>query len=274
MSDLLAGKTITFLGAGAMAEAIFAGLVSEGKVQANHIIATNFSNHIRLDELHRTYGIRTTSNRAEAVRQADIVILSMKPKQIKEAIADIQDAFTESQLLVSVLAGVSTSTIEGQFTFDAKVVRTMPNTSAKVGESATAISKGMFATDQDLSLVSDLFSVVGMVSTVLEEKIDSITGIAGSGPAYFYYFAEAMEAAAIEAGLTLEEVKPFIAQTIIGVGKRLQTTNQSPKELYEEVMSPNGATEAGINVLRSHDGQETMKEAIAKAIKRSKELGK
>ncbi|MFA9455725.1 pyrroline-5-carboxylate reductase [Halalkalibacter sp. AB-rgal2] len=274
MSDLLAGKTITFLGAGAMAEAIFAGLVSEGKVQPNQIIATNFSNHIRLDELHRTYGIRTTSNRAEAVRQADIVILSMKPKQIKEAIADIQDAFTESQLLVSVLAGVSTSTIEGQFTFDAKVVRTMPNTSAKVGESATAISKGMFATDQDLSLVSDLFSVVGMVSTVLEEKIDSITGIAGSGPAYFYYFAEAMEAAAIEAGLTLEEVKPFIAQTIIGVGKRLQTTNQSPKELYEEVMSPNGATEAGINVLRSHDGQETMKEAIAKAIKRSKELGK
>ncbi|GAE30807.1 pyrroline-5-carboxylate reductase [Alkalihalobacillus hemicellulosilyticus] len=274
MSDLLAGKTITFLGAGAMAEAIFAGLVSEGKVHANQIIATNFSNQIRLDEIKQTYGILTTPHRKEAVQKADIVILAMKPKQLKEAIAGIRDAFTESQLLVSVLAGVSTSTIEEQLPFDAKVVRTMPNTSAKVGESATAISKGAFATEQDLSSVIDLFSVVGTVSTVIEEKIDSITGIAGSGPAYFYYFAEAMEAAAVEAGLTLEEAKPFIAQTIIGVGKRLQTTNQSPKELYEEVMSPNGATEAGINALRSHNGQEMMKEAIAKAIKRSKELGK
>ncbi|WP_370621763.1 pyrroline-5-carboxylate reductase family protein [Bacillus sp. JCM 19034] len=179
-------QTITFLGAGAMAEAIFAGLISEGIVNAEQIIATNFRNHRKLEQLTQTYGIRTTTDRADAVRQADIVILAMKPKQLKEAIAEIKEAFHSSQLLVSVLAGVSTKTIEEQFSFHAKVIRTMPNTSAKIGESATAIAKGIYANDTDTSIASELFSAVGTVSIVNEDKIDSITGIAGSGPAYFF----------------------------------------------------------------------------------------
>lgn len=273
MSSLLNEQTITFLGAGSMAEAIIAGLVSKKIVKPEQIIATNFSNHAKLESLKQTYGIRTMSDRGAAVKAADIVILAMKPKQVKEAISDIRIFTNSSQLFVSVLAGISTSYIENLLGHEAGVIRTMPNTSAKVGASATALSKGMTSSNIHLAQVSELFEAVGTVTVVAEEKLDAVTGLAGSGPAYFYFLVEAMEDAAIEAGLTHEEASALITQTILGVGKRLESTTKTARELYQEVMSPNGTTEAGINVLREHDGQGIMKKAVNRAITRSKELG-
>lgn len=273
MSSLLNEQTITFLGAGSMAEAIIAGLVSKEIVKPEQIIATNFSNHAKLESLKQTYGIRTMSDRGAAVKAADIVILAMKPKQVKEAISDIRIFTNPSQLFVSVLAGISTSYIENLLGHEAGVIRTMPNTSAKVGASATALSKGMTSSNLQLAQVSELFEAVGTVTVVAEEKLDAVTGLAGSGPAYFYFLVEAMEDAAIESGLSHEEASALITQTILGVGKRLESTTKTARELYQEVMSPNGTTEAGINVLREHDGQGIMKKAVNRAITRSKELG-
>ncbi|MCL7747120.1 pyrroline-5-carboxylate reductase [Halalkalibacter alkaliphilus] len=270
---MLQNKTITFLGAGSMAEAIIGGLVRQEVVEPRQIIATNLSSQEKLHYLENTYGIRTNSNRIEAVRQGDIVILAMKPKHVKEAIDDIKHATNANQLFVSVLAGIPTFYIEDLLGSKAGVIRTMPNTSAKVGESATAITKGMHATDKQLKEVEQLFSAVGTVTIVKEDKLDAVTGLAGSGPAYFYYLVEAMEQAAHEAGLTPEEASALITQTVVGVGKRLQTTSKSSKELYEEVMSPNGTTEAGINVLRERKSQEAMCSAVKRAMSRSKELG-
>ncbi|MBP3951173.1 pyrroline-5-carboxylate reductase [Bacillus suaedae] len=273
MSSLLNEQTITFLGAGSMAEAIIAGLVSKKIVKPEQIIATNFSNHAKLESLKQTYGIRTMSDRGAAVKAADIVILAMKPKQVKEAISDIRIFTNPSQLFVSVLAGISTSYIENLLGHEAGVIRTMPNTSAKVGASATALSKGTTSSNIQIAQVSELFEAVGTVTVVAEEKLDAVTGLAGSGPAYFYFLVEAMEDAAIESGLSHEEASALITQTILGVGKRLESTTKTARELYQEVMSPNGTTEAGINVLREHDGQGIMKKAVNRAITRSKELG-
>ncbi len=256
-----------------MAEAIIAGLVRLQVVEPNQIIATNLSDQEKLNYLEVEYGIRTNSDREEAVKEGDIVVLAMKPKAVKEAIEDVRQNTNPTQLFVSVLAGIPTGYIEDLLGHKAGVIRTMPNTSAKVGESVTAITKGSFADDQQLHEVEKLFSAVGTVVVVNEEKLDAATGLAGSGPAYFYYLIEAMEKAAEKAGLSQEEASAFISQTVVGVGKRLQTTTKTSKELYEEVMSPNGTTEAGMKVLQERHSQEAMIDAITNAITRSKELG-
>ncbi|MET3508386.1 pyrroline-5-carboxylate reductase [Halalkalibacter oceani] len=270
---MLEQKTITFLGAGSMAEAILGGLISKQIVKPEQIIVTNFQDQQKLTRLAGTYDVNTTSNRMEAVRRADIIILAMKPKHVKEALEEVQTVTRPDQLFVSVLAGIPTDYMESLLKGKASVIRTMPNTSAKVGASATAISKGAYANDEQLQVVEALFAAIGTVTVVEEEKLDAVTGLAGSGPAYFYYLIEAMEKAAVDNGLTKEEASALITQTVIGVGQRLQKTEKSAKELYEEVMSPNGTTEAGIGVLREYHMQDVMEKAIAQAIARSKELG-
>ncbi|WP_100372540.1 pyrroline-5-carboxylate reductase [Bacillus sp. FJAT-45037] len=270
---MLTNKTITFLGAGAMAEAIIGGLLRNQIVRPNQIIATNLSDTQKLERLEERYQIRTTSDRLQAVKEADLIVLAMKPKNIEEAISDIKHLINLDQLLISVIAGIPASYIEDLTGQHVRVIRTMPNTSAKVGASATAISAGSFASDEDLDIVALLFSAVGTVTIVPEVKMDAVTGVAGSGPAYFYYLIEAMENAAIESGLTREEATALITQTVVGVGKRLQDTSKTARELYEEVMSPNGTTEAGITLLSERNGQDAMHDAIIKAIARSKELG-
>ncbi len=270
---MLENKTITFLGAGSMAEAIIAGLVRNQIVSPTQIIATNVSDQDKLNYLEETYNIRTTNDRLEAVHQGDIIVLAMKPKHVKEALEFVRESTRKDQLFVSVLAGIPTVYMEDLLGEDTSLIRTMPNTSAKVGASATAISKGRHATDLHLKQVETLFAAVGTVTVVEEDKLDAVTGLAGSGPAYFYFLIEAMEQAAADAGLTKEEASAFITQTVVGVGQRLQSTTKSSKELYQEVMSPNGTTEAGINVLRERKAQEAMQAAVSRAIARSKELG-
>ncbi len=271
---MLNNQTITFLGAGSMAEAIIGGLVRQKIVKPSQIIATNLCDHERLQFLKRAYGIKINANRQQAVETGDIVILAMKPKSVKEALEDMRGHTNEKQLFISVLAGISTAYIEELLMHRAAVIRTMPNTSAKVGASATGISSGQYATESQLLLASTLFESIGTVTPVPEEKLDAVTGLAGSGPAYFYYIIEAMEVAARKAGLTEYEAKALITQTVVGVGKRLQTTTKSAQELYLEVMSPNGTTEAGLRLLEDRDSQSAVSDAIAAAIRRSKELGK
>ncbi|MCM3760383.1 pyrroline-5-carboxylate reductase [Alkalihalobacillus oceani] len=270
---MLEQKTITFLGAGSMAEAILGGLISKQIVEPGQMIVTNLQDQQKLARLADTYHVHTTPDRLDAVRRADIIILAMKPKHVKEALEEVQTATHPDQLFVSVLAGIPTDYMESLLPGKASVIRTMPNTSAKVGASATAISKGAYANDKQLQVVEALFAAIGTVTVVKEEKLDAVTGLAGSGPAYFYYLIEAMEKAAVDNGLTKEEASALITQTVIGVGQRLQKTEKSAKELYEEVMSPNGTTEAGIGVLREYHMQDVMEKAIAQAIARSKELG-
>lgn len=273
MNKLLDNKVITFLGAGSIAEAIIAGLINENVLAPTQIVATNATNRKRLTYLENTYGITTTPAHTTAVEKGDIVILAMKPQQIKEAIELIRPSVRPEQLFVSIAAGTPTDYIEQLLGEKASVIRAMPNTSAKVGASATAISKGTHATDVHIEQVETLFEAIGTVIVVTESKLDAVTGLAGSGPAFFYYLIEAMEDAGVEAGLTEEEARQLIIQTVVGVGKRLEQTTKSPEELYTEVMSPNGTTEAGIDVLHDREAQDIMKTAVVKAIIRSKELG-
>ncbi|MFB4162544.1 pyrroline-5-carboxylate reductase [Alteribacillus sp. JSM 102045] len=270
---MLENKTIAFIGAGSMAESILGGLLSEKLVKPQQIIVTNKTQYKRLDDLSERYNVSTADSKEEAIKKANIVILAMKPMHVEDGIASIKENVTENHLIISVLAGISTHYIEELFGKKTAVVRAMPNTSSKVNASATALCQGYYASPHHLDTASALFAAIGTVTIFDESKMDAVTGISGSGPAYFYYFVEAMETAAKEAGLPETEAKELIIQTLSGAAKRLQHTDQSPSALYNEVMSPGGTTEAAFKMLEHHNVQENFKNSIEEAIKRSKELG-
>ncbi|KXG11165.1 Pyrroline-5-carboxylate reductase [Anoxybacillus sp. P3H1B] len=265
--------TIAFMGAGSMAEALIAGM-TKTLYQPEQIIVTNRCNTERLAYIQKTYHVRTEINKDTALKEADIVILAMKPKDAAEAISSIAHAIGEHQLIISVLAGVTTDTIVSLIGKPVAVVRAMPNTSAAIGQSATAISCGRYANDSHLATAQALFETVGIVTAVNEEDLHAVTGLSGSGPAYVYYLVEAMEKAADEIGLEREVAKDLILQTIIGAAHMLKTTDKQPAMLRKEVTSPGGTTEAGIGVLERYHYQEAVISCIKRAAERSQELGK
>lgn len=266
-------KKIAFIGAGAMAEAIISGMIQYNFVKSKQICVTNKSNRERLKYLKDKYNVYVEENREKVIDRADIIVLSVKPNDIKSAIDSIKKFVYSEQLIISVIAGVSTTAIETQMNKEIPIVRAMPNTSASVGFSATALAKGKYATEKHIEMSILLFDTIGITTVVRENDMDIVTGISGSGPAYIYYFVEAMEKAAIENGLDQQTAKTLITQTIIGAGKMLKQSGKSAKSLRENVTSPGGTTEVGIKTLAKFNFQESIIECIKSAIDKAAEIG-
>lgn len=266
-------QNIVFVGAGSMAEAMISGMLQKELFLPSQISVMNRSNQERLENLKHTYQVCITNSKQTAIENADIIILAMKPKDIVSGVLSIKDFVTEEQLVISVLAGVSTITITELLGKEVPVVRAMPNTSATIGKSATALSVGAYAKHQHLLLTQKLFETIGIVTTVEEKELHAVTGLSGSGPAYVYYLVESMEKAADEIGLEKEIAKELILQTIIGAAEMLKKSPKQPATLRREVTSPGGTTEAGIKILEDYRYQEAMISCIKRATGRSVELG-
>ncbi|WP_163539656.1 pyrroline-5-carboxylate reductase [Gracilibacillus sp. YIM 98692] len=267
-------QTIAFLGAGSMAEAIIAGMTAKEIVPSNQIIATNRTNQERLTILEDKYEIQTSQDKQKAIVQSDMIILAMKPKDITTSVEEILPYITKGKIVVSLLAGISTSFIEKQLDKEIPVVRVMPNTSATIGQSATTIAKGTFATDKNMQLVETLMQSIGTTTVINEEDMDAFTALAGSGPAFYYYMVEAMEQFVQNNDLDMEIAKPLMIQTLQGVTEMLKESPDSPKVLREKITSPGGTTEAGLNVLASYDFQKAVYDCLEKAAQKSGELRK
>jgi pyrroline-5-carboxylate reductase len=265
-------KTIAFIGAGSMAEALIAGM-TKTLYKPEQIIVTNRSNQERLEYIQNTYHVRVETDKEKAVKEADIIILAMKPKDVVEGITSIAQAIGKHQLIISVLAGVATETIISLIGKNVAIVRAMPNTSAAIGQSATALALGRYANNKHLAIAKDLFRTVGVVTVVPEEDLHAVTALSGSGPAYIYYMVEAMEKAAKEIGLEQSVAKDLILQTITGAAEMLKSSAKHPSILRKEVTSPGGTTEAGIKMLEDYRYQEAVISCIKQATKRSIELG-
>lgn len=266
-------EKIAFIGAGAMAEALIAGIINAGDIPAPSITATNKGNPKQLTYMKHTYGINVRENLLETVAEANIIILAVKPKDAAAVLFELKSIVKQDMLIISVMAGISTQYIVKMLEKDVSVIRAMPNTSATIGLSATAIAKGDFANESAIEISNKILGTVGMVKEVSEPAIDTITAIAGSGPAYFYYIVEAMEQAALELGLAKEDAMPFIQQTILGAAEMLRRSEDSPAELRKKITSPAGTTEAGLNALMDAHVGDSMKVAIKRAYQRSKQLG-
>ncbi|AUD22295.1 pyrroline-5-carboxylate reductase ProI [Bacillus cereus group sp. BC251] len=267
-------QNISFLGAGSIAEAIIGGLLHANVVKGEQITVSNRSNETRLQELHQKYGVKGTHNKKELLTDTNILFLAMKPKDIAEALIPFKEYIHHNVLIISLLAGVSTHSIKNLLQKDVPIIRAMPNTSAAILKSATAISPSKHATAEHIQTAIALFETIGLVSVVEEEDMHAVTALSGSGPAYIYYVVEAMEEAAKKIGLKADVAKSLILQTMIGAAEMLKASEKHPSILRKEITSPGGTTEAGIEVLQEHKFQQALISCITQAAQRSHNLGK
>jgi pyrroline-5-carboxylate reductase len=266
------GRTVGFLGAGNMGEALIKGLLAAKLVPAQAIFATDVRPE-RLKELDRQYGIQVSSDNAELVKRADIVILAVKP-QIMDAVAtEIAPAVTRGKLLISIAAGVATDKIRARLPRDARLIRVMPNTPALVLEGATAIAKADGLEPGDLDVAREIFGAVGRVVVLGEEMIDAVTGLSGSGPAYVAVVIESLADGGVRMGLDRATAMILATQTVLGAAKLLLETGLHPGALKDMVSSPGGTTIAGIAALEEGGLRTTFIKAVERATQRSRELG-
>ncbi|WP_096440000.1 pyrroline-5-carboxylate reductase [Alteribacter populi] len=263
---------VAFIGAGNMAEAMISGIVKTGTLEPEQVIVTNRSNEDRLLELHNQYGIQGIVRDRLPISSADVIILAMKPKDAEESLISIKDQIRPNQVVMSVLAGISTSFMEEHLQDGQQVIRVMPNTSSMIQESATAISPGEHVTMKNVKVAKSLLRCIGEVYVIEEEQMDLFTGIAGSGPAYFYYLMENIEKTAIENGMSVAKAREIGAQTILGAAKMMLERDETPAELRKNITSPNGTTASGLEALADSGGGSAIKAAVLGAMNRSKEI--
>ncbi|KIL40044.1 pyrroline-5-carboxylate reductase [Gordoniibacillus kamchatkensis] len=276
MASSLHSFRIAFVGAGSMAEAIIRGLTETGVADPGRIAVVNRSDSGRLEQLHARYGIRTSNDantKYDMIAEADIVVMAMKPKDVEATFRDLKHAISSKQLLVSVIAGLSIAKIAALLETSAPIVRTMPNTSSTIGLGATGMAFSANVSPEQKELALGIFEAVGIVSVVAEPLLDIVTGVSGSGPAYIYYFMEAMTKAAVEGGLSAEEAQRLTLQTVLGAARMVELTQEHPAELRRKVTSPNGTTQAAIETLDRHQFSEGIVRAVFRAAERAKEMG-
>ncbi|HYS15755.1 MAG TPA: pyrroline-5-carboxylate reductase [Candidatus Binatia bacterium] len=266
------GRSVGFLGAGNMGEALIKGLLEANLVPAEAIHATDVRLE-RLKELDRQYGIQVSSDNAELVRHADIVILAVKPQIMESVLKEIAPAVTRRKLLISIAAGVSTARIRTVLHKDARLIRVMPNTPALVLEGVTAIAKAEGLEPDDLDAAGEIFSAVGRVVVLDEELMDAVTGLSGSGPAYVAVVIESLADGGVRMGLDRITAMTLATQTVLGAAKLLLETGMHPGALKDMVSSPGGTSIAGIAALEEGGIRTTFIKAVERATQRSRELG-
>ena len=263
---------IAFIGAGSMAEALINGWVSKDVVKPESIIVANRSNKKRLELLQKKYGVLPLES-YEQLNDANIIILAMKPKDVHEAMKTIKSSIHPNTIILSILAGISMSTIE-EGLGKRPIARAMPNTSATIGLSATGIAFNQLVTEEIRAYLFKLLEAIGIVAEVAEDQLHAITALSGSGPAYIYYLLEAFEKVGLEYGLPGNLVRSLMVQTLAGSAEMINQVKEEPTVLRKKVTSPGGTTEAGIATLDRHEFFDCIASCIRSAEQRSRELAK
>ncbi len=275
-SPLLSNSRICFYGAGSMAEAIVRGILNKGLLRPQQVSMINRSNTERLLELEQQYSIvtRASGHDEQALLQdADIIVLAMKPKDAAKALKQLSPLLHSSQLIISVIAGISIASIKQLTSQTQAVIRAMPNTSSTIGLGATGISHSKNVSDNDVQAALAVFDAIGVTVIVEEQLQPAVTAVSGSGPAYVYQFMEAMISGAQSLGLSLEQAKQLVYQTVQGAAAMVQSTGEEPQVLRQKVTSPNGTTEAALNRLTEENFSDIIQSAMKQASSRAIELG-
>jgi pyrroline-5-carboxylate reductase len=266
----LAGKRIAFIGGGAMGEALAGGLLAAGS--APQSISMADVDPARRKHLEETLSVATAPDGADLARQADVVVLAVKPGVVPSVLAGLGDP--GDPLWISIAAGVTLQILEQGLPEGARVVRAMPNTPALVGAGATAFCANARASREDREMARALFDGVGISWEAPDEALlDAVTGLSGSGPAYVFVFLEALGDAGVRMGLPRDAAYRLAFQTVYGAAKLARDTGQHPAQLKDQVTSPGGTTIAGLERLEARGLRAAVYEAVAAATRRSRELG-
>jgi pyrroline-5-carboxylate reductase len=260
-----------FIGGGNMAEAIIKGLLAGGVPARN--LAVSEPSEQRRALLSDRYDIHAMGDNGTLCTMSDIIILAVKPQVSTMALTEMCGAHAQDKLYISIMAGVKCSAIEALLGGSPRVVRVMPNTPALSLEGATAISRGTFATENDLAVAKKIFDLVGTTCVVDEKLLDAVTGVSGSGPAYVLTFIEALSDAGVKHGLTREVATALAAQTVYGTAKLLLESHEHPAVLKSNVASPGGTTIAAMHSLDRDGFRAAVINAVDVCVAKSKELG-
>jgi pyrroline-5-carboxylate reductase len=267
---------LAILGSGSMGTAILAGLMSNG-VDASEVVAST-KTQATASRLADEFGITATATEtnaaanAEAVVDADIVLVAVKPAYVIEVLTQVAGNLKPGSLVVSVAAGITTAAMQAAVAANVAVVRAMPNTPAIVGRAVTGLASGSRVSPEQLATASELFESVGRVLVVGEDQIDQLSTVSGSGPAYVFYFIEEFTKAAVELGFTPDQARMLVEETFLGASELLAASGKTPADLRRQVTSPNGTTMQAIAVFEQANLHELFGRATAAALARAREI--
>ena len=216
-----------FIGTGNMAGAIMGGIIRRGIIAPEEIIGSDISEAGR-ERARKEHGIQVTADNRRAAKESEVLILSVKPQFYAETIAEIRDCIREEQLIITIAPGKTLAWLEEQFQKPVKIVRTMPNTPALVGEGMTAACPNRYVTDEEKDYALELLGAFGRVEIVPERLIDAVVAVSGSSPAYVFMFIEAMADAAVSEGMPRPQAYQFAAQAVYGSTKMVMETGKHP----------------------------------------------
>ncbi len=267
----LSGLKIGFLGGGAMAGAILAGLLKKGIFLPENIYVTDISTE-RLKYLRDSYGVNTSQDNTAVVPEVDIMVLAVKPQITGAVLKEIAGVVKPGHTLVSIAAGISTAMLESYLNTPLAVVRVMPNAPALVGEGVSALCPGSQAGRGDMDRAMAIFNAVGRAVELPEHMMDAVTGLSGSGPAYMFVVLEALSDAGVKVGLPRDAALLLAAQTMLGSARMLIEAEGHPAKMKEMVTTPGGTTIEGLYALEQAGLRGTLMKAVEAATRRSREL--
>lgn len=263
---------IGFIGAGNMGEALVKGVLKAKLLTPQDVYASDIREE-RLQKLRNDCGITTFKDNKELALKVRIIVLAIKPQNMEEVLGEIAPVINKEHLIISIAAGINTSFISQHLKDKASIIRVMPNTPALIQEGASALTAGKEVTQSDLESAQRIFDSVGKTVIVDEPLMDAVTGLSGSGPAYFFLFIEVLTDAGVKMGLPRSVALQLSTQTCLGAAKMVFETGEQPATLRDMVTSPGGTTLSGLKAMEAGGLRKTLMAAVEAATQRSKELG-
>jgi pyrroline-5-carboxylate reductase len=262
---------VAVLGAGKMGGILLQAFLKQNLFAPEQIRAT-VAHPERALALSTQWGVEVGTDNTAASRNADMIMIGVKPFQVPELVAQIKPSITKKTLLVSFAASVTTASIEQTAGTNVAVIRAMPNTPSALGAGVAALCRGRFVTDEQMELAQRMFETVGRTVVVDEKHMDAVTGLSGSGPAYMYIIIEALAEAGVKVGLPRDVATQLAAQTAYGAAKMVLETGYHPALLKDAVTTPAGCTIDGILELEEGGLRVTLIKAVMRATERARQL--
>lgn len=260
-----------FIGCGNMASAIIGGVIEKGIVKKEEIIASA-KTEASAKKARNTLGISCTTDNLSVVKEADYLFLAVKPQFCADVAAEIKNSLRKDQVLVSIIAGKKLEWLKDQFGENMKIIRTMPNTPALVGEGITGVCPDNLVSQEEIQEVLTLLGSCGRAGVVTEPILDIVGAVSGSSPAFVFMFIEALADGAVAEGMPRKQAYEFAAQAVLGSAKMVLDTGKHPGELKDMVCSPAGTTIEGVNVLEKEGMRSAVMDAVRACIAKTKKL--
>lgn len=262
---------IGFIGLGNMAKAIIGGMLQNDMVQRSDIVGSAKTRETR-EAVRASYGIEIRETNAEVAREAEVLVLAVKPQFFQTVIEEIRGEMANDTLIISIAAGKTLEWIEDAFGREIKLVRCMPNTPALVGAGCTGVCVNDRVLQSEADYSIRLMESFGRACLVPEHLMDAVGAVSGSSPAYVFMFIEAMADAAVAAGMPRAQAYEFAAQAVYGSAKLVLESGRHPGELKDMVCSPGGTTIQGVRVLEERGMRGAVIDALTATVEQSKKL--